>query len=163
MINKSIISAISFLLISTFYVASASAGMGTTRLFVDVPLGCGVITPMSNHHCPLAWSERSTSNQYHDTLAFDCTGGGDNRSVTSVMTKNCGRLTMTTFMNEVSGTGPDAIIHHYADLAYGKGVCSTCKDQPVSSKKGRFAIFKIKIKPPVGCKNKDTTYKCTAK
>jgi hypothetical protein len=163
MINKSIISAISFLLISTFYVASASAGVNaTTRLFVDVPWGCGVHTPMTNHHCPLVWSEGSSWNSGHDTLAFDCTGGGNNRSVTSVMTKNCGRLTMTTFMNEVSGTGWVSI-DHYADLAYGKGVCSTCKNQPVSSKKGGTAVFKIKIKPPVGCKNKNTIYKCTPK
>jgi hypothetical protein len=160
--NKSIISAISFLLISTFYVASASAGVNaTTSLYVDVPWGCGVYTPMTNHHCPLIWSGASSWNNGHDTLEFDCTGGGNNRSVTSVMTKNCGRLTMTTFMNEVSGY--QRPIQHFAALSYGKGVCSTCKDQPISSKKGGYAVFKIKIHPPVGCKNKDTIYKCTPK
>jgi hypothetical protein len=150
MINKSIISAISFLLISTFYVASASAGVNaTTRLFVDVPWGCGVITPMTNWHCPLTSSEGSTNYSGHDTLAFDCTGGDNGRSVTSVMTKNCGRLTMTTFMNDVSG-GNYAGIEHFADLSHGNGVCKTCKRQPVTTKKLGWAYFYIKIKTPVG-------------
>jgi hypothetical protein len=161
MINKSTISAISFLLISTFYGASASAGVNaTTRLQVEVPWGCGVYSPMTNHHCPLVRSEASWRNKGHDTLMFDCTGGTNSRSVTSVMTKNCGRLTMTTFMVEDSAFMLP--IAHFAELTYGKGVCSTCKDD-VASKKGGSAVHKIKIKPPVGCKNKDTIYKCNPK
>jgi hypothetical protein len=124
----------------------AASGMGKTMLMVELPWDCGTYTPMINHHCPLASSENSKVTRGHDTLRFYCTGGGNRRSVTSIMTKHCGRFTISTFMNPISGRGWQAT-EHFAELTTPNGKCITCKDQPITRDYGDTAVFKININP----------------
>ena len=103
-----------------FYVSSASARINNTtaRLSITLPDGCGAYETMTNHHCPLTGSGKDSSNKRNNTtnLIFDCIGGDNNRSVTSIMTQYCGRYTMTTFSTRVKDRN---YVDHFADVSHG--------------------------------------------
>jgi hypothetical protein len=140
---KSIISTISFLLISMFYVSSASAQINGTSaaLYVELPDGCGAYERMSNKHCPLIENKASVWIKGHDTLIFKCKGGGDHRSVTSIMTQYCGRFTMTTF-----ATWEHDYVKHFADVSYGSHKSRRSAQHEYATSKGSNATFKITLK-----------------
>jgi hypothetical protein len=140
---KSIISAISFLLISMFYVASAAAQINGTsaHLYVALPHGCGAYERMSNKHCPLLDSRSIGYPKGHDTIVFKCKGGGDDRSVTSIMTQYCGRFTMTTF---ATWDGP--WVKHFADVSYGSHKSRRSENYDYTKGKGLSAKFYITLK-----------------
>jgi hypothetical protein len=112
--NKSIISAITFLLISMFYVNSASAG--PTYINIIIPKDCGKYSVMGHQHCPRKRTETSTTRA--DVLVFPCVGGGNGRSVTSVKTASCGRVTVTTFSPKY--------YKHFAEITTNNGLCVEC-------------------------------------
>jgi hypothetical protein len=140
--NKSIISAITFLLISMFYVASASAQVKNqvAILQVDLPDTCGAYKRMTNHHCPLVYTSKSPRRKRHDELDFRCKGGGNNRSVSSIMTQYCGRFTFTTFAR---WDGRNSWGYHYADVAYGRHKYRKSATPDIVGKGDRYAVFDI--------------------
>jgi hypothetical protein len=118
---KSIISTVSFLLISMFYVNSASAG--PTYLNIEIPKECGKKhTLLTAHHCPLQRAIKAKDKNKNTTLVFKCVGGGNNRAVTSFKTPKCGRVTVTTFRKHLFTTG----WNHYADVTTKNAACRWC-------------------------------------
>jgi hypothetical protein len=92
---KSIISTVSFLLFSLFYVNSASAAMTYVLFKVNDACGKSIVMP-NNHHC-------TNTERNGQDLLFQCINGTDGRGVMSIKTANCGRTTVTTFMNPANG------------------------------------------------------------
>jgi hypothetical protein len=88
--NKSIISLISFLLVSIFYVASASAA--NTYVNIKVPTECGTWKHIAHNHCPF-YNGGGVGGK---TAAFRCVGGGNGKSTTTIKTQHCGQVTVLT-------------------------------------------------------------------
>jgi hypothetical protein len=85
---KSIISTISFLLISMFYVASASAG--PTYLNVKMPKECGTWELGPNaHYCSV---RGPSSGEAGVNTSFKCVGGGNGKGIAVLDTAHCGRI-----------------------------------------------------------------------
>jgi hypothetical protein len=148
MINKSIISAITFLLMSMFYVASASAG--PTYLNMEIPKECGKAhTLLTAHHCPLDRAEDVGNKDRNTTLVFKCVGGGNGRAVTSFKTPKCGRVTVTTFRRM------GLFYHwvHYAEVTTTNAACKWCGGRGDSTTRKRKNTFDMKVCKP-GAKNR---------
>jgi hypothetical protein len=113
---KSIISTISFLLISMFYVASASAG--PTYLNVEMPKECGTwkVSP-GTQHCSV---RGPASGKAGVDTAFKCWGGGNGKGGVGLDTQHCGRI---RFSHEQQGAGPAS--RHSIRVTIGKARCRT--------------------------------------
>jgi hypothetical protein len=111
--HKSIIRLISFLLISMFYVASASAG--PTYLNVEMPKECGTwkVSPGAQH-C----SVRGPSSGKGGKMYFKCVGGGNGKGGVGIDTKNCGRIIFSTAVS--CGRCGDKTLHK-TFVAHGHG------------------------------------------
>ena len=83
--HKSIIRLISFLLISMFYVASASAG--PTYLNVEMPKECGTwkVSPGAQH-CSV---RGPSSGKAGVDTSFKCVGGGNGKGGVGINTQHC--------------------------------------------------------------------------
>jgi hypothetical protein len=102
---KSIVSTISFLLISMFYVASASAG--PTYLNVEVPKACGFWKVVRHKHC----SVRGGADGLGGQVRFKCVGRGNRMGTAEVQTKNCGHIAFITAVKERSPHRGDGELH----------------------------------------------------
>jgi hypothetical protein len=111
---KSIISLISFLLISMFYVASASAG--PTYLNVEMPKECGTwkVSPGAQH-CSV---RGPASGKAGVDTAFKCWGGGNGKGGVGIDTQHCGRV---IFSHHVAGVGQ---IRHSVRVTTGTAQCT---------------------------------------
>jgi hypothetical protein len=98
---KSIISTISFLLISMFYVSSASAG--PTYLNVSVASECGTweVSPGAQH-CRV---RGPSSGKSSDTAYFKCVGGGNGKGGVGIDTQSCGRIIFSHHRRETGSAG----------------------------------------------------------
>jgi hypothetical protein len=87
--NKPIVSAITFLLISMFYVASASAG--PTYINVDMPKECGTwkVLPSTSHYCSV---RGPASGKAGVDTSFKCWGGGNGKGGMALEAQHCGIL-----------------------------------------------------------------------
>jgi hypothetical protein len=85
--HKSIISLISFFLLSMFYVASANAG--PTYINVEVPKVCGAwkYNASRSHHCAGTGKGKDVSAGTKGT--FRCVGGGNGRGNLMIEMENC--------------------------------------------------------------------------
>jgi hypothetical protein len=125
---KSIISAISFLLISMFYVASASAG--PTYLNVEMPKECGTweVSPGAQH-CSV---RGPASGKAGVDAAFKCRGGGNGKGGVGIDTQHCGRIIFSHHRFEYALGGTS----HNIRVTTGKASCihsSNMKNGCVSS------------------------------
>jgi hypothetical protein len=147
--NKTIISAITFLLISMFYVNSASAG--PTWLNIEIPIQCGKPhTLLTAHHCPLKRAPNAGDSKKNTTLVFKCVGGGNNRAVTSFKTPKCGRVTVTTFKRHDLFRG----WIHYAEVTTKNAACKWCGRSGDSTRRKRSNTFDmLACKPGVKIDN----------
>jgi hypothetical protein len=95
--NKPIVSAITFLLISMFYVNSASAG--PTYVNIKIPKECGKWKYDSSvsHHC--AGTGKGKYVKAGTKGAFKCVGGGNGKGNLTIVLANCPRVAWSTENN----------------------------------------------------------------
>jgi hypothetical protein len=151
--NKSIISLISFLLVSMFYVASASAG--PTYLNIEIPITCGKPHKLlSNQHCPLQRAINGNIQARNTTLVFKCVGGKTSLPVASFKTRKCGVVSVTVdskLKNHYRWT-------RYAQVTTKNAACKRCS-KGISAIESQKVTFDIKVIDP-GCRGiLDPAYK----
>jgi hypothetical protein len=116
---KSIISTISFLLSSMFYVSSASAG--PTYLNVRVAPECGTweVSPGAQH-CRV---RGPSSGKSGGTAYFKCVGGGNGKGGVGIDTQSCGRTIFSHHITKTNGL-PGAPSKHSIRVTKGVAMCT---------------------------------------
>jgi hypothetical protein len=99
--NKSIISLISFFLLSMFYVASANAG--PTYVNVEVPKECGTWKVLTYpQHCMISGP---SSGKAGKATIIKCVGGGNGKGGVGIETQRCGVIILSTADKRCPGCG----------------------------------------------------------
>jgi hypothetical protein len=95
--NKSIISLISFFLLSMFYVASASGSGVYANIIVEMPKKCGAWSVVDGmDQCRIKGSNKSYKHgKPGDDARFTCWGGRQNKARVRIDTSYCGPITFT--------------------------------------------------------------------
>jgi hypothetical protein len=146
--NKSIISAITFLLISVFYITSASASVNV--LSFNVPERCGVAKEMPNTFGCSQSTGKNKGTAKDNDLRFTCVGGGNGRGVVSITSENCGRVTVTQFFNPKNSGNSDRPLRGkmYSEVTTNNAFCNECYDRKIQGFKALEVLFNINVCPP---------------
>jgi hypothetical protein len=123
-----------------FYVNSASAG--PTYLNIEIPKECGKKhTLLTAHHCPLQRAINAKNKNKNTTLVFKCVGGGNNRSVTSFVTPECGLVTVSTFKRFDGELFDGPEWRHFAEVTTKNVKCKWCGSSGDSKYRKRSNTF----------------------
>jgi hypothetical protein len=134
---KSIISAITFLLISMFYVASASAG--PTDINVEMPKECGTWNvPSGDRMCRL---RGPASGKAGVDVAFKCWGGGHGSGAVILDTQHCSRLVFKHHSNILFRNS----VMHRTWVARGQAALMSSEDRKYHSLKKKHKTLTFRV------------------